>query len=148
MIELSSRFAGESDIQILTVFNRELIQAQKHRNNMDDTQLRERMQGWISSGEYKAVLFYSLKSSQQEIGYALFQERQEDIYLRQFLISTNYHRSGFGTLAFQTLKRDYWPPGKRITVETLSNNPRALGFWRSLGFHDYSIQLELEAEAQ
>tara|TARA_B100001939_G_scaffold149287_1_gene129172 strand:+ start:222 stop:668 length:447 start_codon:yes stop_codon:yes gene_type:complete len=145
--ELSSRFAGESDIQILTVFNRELIEAQKHRNSMDDNQLRKRMLGWLSSDEYKAVLFDLPESSQIEIGYALFQVRQEDIYLRQFLISQNFQRSGFGTKAFEMLKRDYWPQGKRVTVETLSNNPRALGFWRSLGFHKYSIQLELEAEA-
>ena len=114
---------------------------------MNNNQLRERMQGWISTQEYSAVLFDLPSASQKEIGYALFQERTEDIYLRQFLITQDFQRSGLGTIAFQILKKEYWPQAKRVTVETLSNNPRALGFWRSLGFQDYSVQLELEAEA-
>ena len=105
------------------------------------------MQGLLSTQEYSAVLFCHSNSSQEDIGYALFQERADDIYLRQFLITQDFQRSGFGTIAFQILKGEYWPQAKRVTVETLSNNQRALGFWHSLGFHDYSVQLELESEA-
>jgi ribosomal protein S18 acetylase RimI-like enzyme len=36
-----------------------------------------------------------------------------------------------------------WPKDKRITVEVLCQNEVGIGFWRAVGFTDYSLTLEI-----
>jgi hypothetical protein len=39
-----------------------------------------------------------------------------------------------------------WPPRKRLTVEVLTANVRAVAFWRSIGYKDYCLTLEIVPE--
>ncbi len=38
---------------------------------------------------------------------------------------------------------EVWPRDKRITVDVLCHNFGAIAFWKSVGFTDYSLSLEI-----
>ena len=40
------------------------------------------------------------------------------------------------------LSRHVFPPVARVRIEVLVSNLEAIGFWRSLGFADYSMTME------
>ena len=50
------RFATLADVRFLAELNHQLIRDEGHRNSMDVDQLAHRMYGWLSSGEYRAVI--------------------------------------------------------------------------------------------
>lgn len=102
-------------------------------------QLRERMKGWLQ-GEYKAVLFYSGKDN---LAYALYKEGDQGIYLRQLFVDRRHRRQGIGKQVVAVLRNQIWPTDRRLTVEVLTANQPALAFWRSVGFTDYSLTLEI-----
>jgi ribosomal protein S18 acetylase RimI-like enzyme len=41
------------------------------------------------------------------------------------------------------LRKDVWPQDVRLYLEVLTANQRGLAFWRSLGFADYAVTLEM-----
>jgi ribosomal protein S18 acetylase RimI-like enzyme len=41
------------------------------------------------------------------------------------------------------LRGEVFPVDKRLTVEVLTANTRAVAFWRAMGFADYSLTLEI-----
>lgn len=134
------RRAGEADIELLAHWNYQLILDEGHRNPMTEDQLTERMRGWLldDSPAYRAVLFLQ---GEQPVAYVVYAEAKE-IYLRQLFVDRTRRREGIGRQVVQLLLDEVLPPGKRITVSALSANPRAQGFWRAVGFCDYSITLE------
>jgi predicted acetyltransferase len=109
---------------------------------MDVRQLTERMAAWISS-EYKAVIF----SDVDPVGYALFKMEPNSIYLRQLFICRDKRRLGLGRQAFGILRSQIWPKDVRLTVEVLCSNVSATAFWRSVGFRDYFLALEIDPAA-
>lgn len=131
--------AKEEHLELLTQLNSALIQDEGHRNSMDVDQLKKRMSGWLGS-EYKAALFYD----ESVLGYALWREESEYIYLRQFFVVAEYRRRNIGSKAFALLQKCYWPKS-RIRLDVLVNNQRARKFWNSVGFNDYCITLEKNA---
>lgn len=133
------RFATESDLDFLAEWNRQLIRDEGHRNSMSVRQLRERMKGWIE-GEYKAVLFYTGKD---QVAYALYSESDQGIYLRQLFVDRRHRRQGLGKQVVTILREQIWPNDQRLTVEVLTANEPAVAFWRSAGFTDYSLTLEI-----
>ena len=52
-------------------------------------------------------------------------------------------RCGVGRRAFEMLRSTIWSPRKRLTLEVLSGNRGAQRFWRSLGYRDFAVTLEL-----
>jgi ribosomal protein S18 acetylase RimI-like enzyme len=38
---------------------------------------------------------------------------------------------------------EVWPRDKRVTVDVLCHNSGAIAFWKSVGFTDYSLSLEI-----
>jgi ribosomal protein S18 acetylase RimI-like enzyme len=42
-----------------------------------------------------------------------------------------------------TLHKAVWPREARLYLEVLTSNTRGLAFWRSLGFADYALTLEI-----
>jgi predicted acetyltransferase len=106
---------------------------------MTVTELQQRMRDWIS-GEYRAIIY---EDRGEVVAYALFREQPEEIYLRQ-LFSVRHRRSqGIGGRAIEILRSQVWPKTKRLTVEVLVANKRAVSFWRSVGFDDYALSLEI-----
>ncbi|HBF38386.1 MAG TPA: hypothetical protein DDW50_13850, partial [Firmicutes bacterium] len=120
MEEFKIRIASDEDLDLLAVFNQQLIEDEKHDNKMNIEQLRERMKEFLHS-EYKAYLF---EDDSKTIGYALVNHAQEPLYLRQFFICRDVRRQGYGKITFNQLldrlKTDI------IDIEVLSWNQRAV----------------------
>lgn len=120
--------------------NQQLIQDEGHRNRMSLDELEQRMGQWLG-GEYRAVLFHE---AEEPVAYALFQERDDEVYLRQLFVSRNRRRQGIGRCAVEILRSQVWPSNKRLIVEVLVANTSAVAFWRAVGYADYALTLEIE----
>jgi GNAT superfamily N-acetyltransferase len=142
---VTHRFATQHDYPLLAHLNRQLIEDERHRNRMSLEKLEERMRAWLA-GPYKAVLFDDANDGL--VGYALFRIDPEVVYLRHLFILRHFRRKGHGTAAVRILKEVIWPKDKRLTVEVLAANEPALNFWRSVGYRDYSVLLEIPPPEQ
>lgn len=136
---LQFRFATASDAELLAQWNHQLILDEGHRNRMTVPELADRMRGFLT-GEYKAVLFARDGS---DVAYALFRESPSEIYLRQLFVCRDFRRQGIGRAAVGLLRSQVWPSEKRQVVEVLVANEAAVAFWRSVGFVDYALTLEV-----
>lgn len=95
----------------------------------------------LLSEDYTATLF---EWGSQLVAYGLWRDEPQWVYLRQFFVTRGYRRRGIGSQAIRMLTSEVWPSGKRIRVDALIGNRPALEFWRSVGFVDYLITLEME----
>jgi GNAT superfamily N-acetyltransferase len=102
-------------------------------------ELEQRMRDWLS-GEYRAMIY---EEAGEVVAYALFREQPEEIYLRQLFVVRHRRSQGIGRRAVEILRSQIWPKGKRLTVEVLLANKRAVSFWRSVGYTDYALSLEI-----
>jgi GNAT superfamily N-acetyltransferase len=142
MPDITYRFAGEEDLDLLTQWNHHLILDEGQRNRLSFAQLRERMQKWIR-GEYRAVLF---ESNQIPVCYALYREDPDEIHLIQFFVEGKRRRKGIGHRCVDILRLQIWPSDKRLIVEALMKNESTIQFWRSIGFNAYRLTLEIMPE--
>ncbi len=136
---LACRPAEAADIPLLGQLNFQLIRDEGHRNPMTESQLQDRMRGWLDSGEYRAVLF---EADGTVVAYALYKPEDDYIYLRQFFVCRQFRRQGIGRQAMEMLRTKIWPVNTRLRVEVLANNHPARKFWESVGFLPHSITLE------
>ena len=136
---MTFRFATLADCPRLAELNHQLIQDEGHRNRMTVGELEQRMRGWIA-GEYRAVIF---EAGDEVVAYALFREQAEEIYLRQLFVVRHRRSQGIGRRAVEILRSQVWPKTRRLTVEVLTANQRAVSFWRSVGYTDYALSLEI-----
>jgi len=153
--------ATEFDLNLLAEWNHQLIRDEGHRNPMTVPELRQRMAGWLAldrgtkvesfqeagsaetrtiPAEYVSVIF---SRQGQPVAYALYRETRDEIYLRQFFVRRDMRRQGIGRRAFQFLREEIWSNSKRLTVEVLVANTAGTAFWRSLGYQDYCLMLEI-----
>ncbi len=123
---MTFRPATLDDCALLARLNHELIRDEGHRNPMTVPQLEQRMRGWIS-GEYRAIIY---EDGGEIVAYALFREQPEEIYLRQLFVVRHLRSQGIGRWAVDILRSQIWPKTKRLTVEVLVANTRAVSFWR------------------
>ena len=133
------RPAGPSDCALLAELNHQLIRDEGHRNPMTVPQLEERMRGWLAN-DYRAILY---EDGGKVVAYALFREDPQEIYLRQLFVVRDRRREGLGRWAVEILREEVWPKHKRLTVEVLVANNAGVAFWRSVGYLDYSLTLEI-----
>lgn len=139
---MTHRIATLDDCQLLAGMNHLLLEDEKHRNRfMTLPQLEERMRGFLS-GEYRGVIF---EDGGEVVAYALYREQAEEIYLRQLFVARHRRRQGHGRRAVETLRSEIWPRNKRLTVDVLLHNTVAIAFWRSVGYKDYLLGLEIPA---
>lgn len=136
---MKHRLATPDDAVLLGELNHQLIRDEGHRNPMSAHELGERMQRWIIS-EYRAILF---ERDSKIAAYALYREEDELVYLRQFFVQRTLRRSGVGKTCMEILFSEVWPQNKRINVDVLSQNRGGISFWRSVGFSDYCLTLEI-----
>jgi len=132
------RIANSNDIAELGRLNYQLIRDEGHRNPMTETQLSNRMDGWMTDG-YSASIF---EDRARTVAYALYREDTDGIYLRQFFVEAESRRLGVGKSCMKILCDKVWPPNKRLTVDVLVGNTTATSFWRAIGFTDYCLTLE------
>jgi GNAT superfamily N-acetyltransferase len=137
------REATLRDCHCLAELNHQLIRDEGHRNPMTVPELEQRMRGWLSS-EYRAVIY---EEEAEIVAYALFREQAQEIYLRQLFVVRHRRSQGVGRRAVEVLRTQIWPKNKRLTVEVLVANERAMNFWRSVGYTDYSLTLEIVPES-
>lgn len=138
---LTHREATVQDVEQLATMNRQLIEDEKHPRNilMTMPQLQERMRGFLAD-DYHAILF---ERDGRAVAYALYRDRGDSIYLRQFFVARDCRREGLGRKAMSILRGQVWPAGRRLTVEVLVSNHTGLCFWRAVGYRDYCIELEI-----
>jgi GNAT superfamily N-acetyltransferase len=137
-MNLAWRYASESDLGLLGEWKHQLIQDEDHRNSMNVSELGDRMKGWLAS-EYRAVVF----SDPDPVAYALFKSEPTLIYLRQLFVRRDKRREGIGRAAFALLQDEIWQRSIRLTVDVLCSNQSAIAFWRSVGYKDYFLTLEI-----
>lgn len=140
MNDLKYRFATQEDVLLLANMNQQLIRDEGHRNKMTLPQLQDRMSVWLQ-GEYTAVIF---NKGKETVGYALYRNDPEWIYLRQLFVKTEVRRKGVGRTVISWLKKNAWKEAKIIRVEALIDNPEGISFWKAVGFKDYCVTLEME----
>jgi ribosomal protein S18 acetylase RimI-like enzyme len=136
---LEYHIANETNLDILAQWNHQLIRDEGHRNQMTVSQLRDRMREWLS-GDYTAVIF---DKDGKTVAYALFRENENEIYLRQLFVKREKRHQGIGKEAVRILKEGIWTKSKRLTVDVLSGNKQGIAFWRSVGYKDYCLTLEI-----
>lgn len=136
---LQYRRATLADVPLLAEWNRQLVQDEGHRNRMTLPELEERMRGFLE-GEYTAILF---EQEGVPVAYALYRQDADSLYLRHFFVERSRRRQGIGRQAMALLRGEIWPPDARVTVEVLVHNRAVHAFWRSVGFQDYAVTLEL-----
>lgn len=134
------RRAGIDDAETLARMNHQLIRDEGHRNPMDVIQLTDRVRQWLNGG-YSAVLF---ESQQTAIGYALFRQEPDYVYLRQSFVRPEYRRQGIGRNAIHWLWQSAWSDTNRLRIDVLVGNTIGREFWASVGFRDYCITMEAE----
>ena len=138
---MNYRTATLADIETLAELNHQLIADEGADNPWSVPQLAERMAEWLE-GRYRAVLF---EEGGAPVAYALYRDDGESIYLRQFFVTRERRRTGVGRDAIARLVNEVFPPGKRVVVEVLAKNARAMAFWHAMGFVDYFMTLERPA---
>lgn len=134
------RLATPDDIPLLAQMNAALRQDEQSRYQPDIGQIEARMWQLLQDEGYSAVLFANDDSM---VAYALYRPVESGIHLRQFYVSREHRRQGFGRQAIDLLRREVWPPDARITLDVLTHNHTAYQFWTALGFAEYAITLEL-----
>jgi GNAT superfamily N-acetyltransferase len=132
------RPATAADAPTLARMNQQLIRDERHRNPMNFAQLQDRMAARLAA-EYQAILF----ENTDPIGYALYRHESDHVYLRHFFIDPGSRRRGIGAAAFRWLQQNPWKSIPRIRIDVLAANPIGQAFWRSLGFTDYCLTMEL-----
>ncbi len=138
--ELKFRFAIEGDVPWLAKMNQELIQDEGHRNKMTLPELEQRMSAFLRN-EYDAVI---ASFRQNDIGYALYKQDPEWLYLRQIFIIKTMRRKGLGRRFIEWLKNNPRSDCKRIRTDVLVANIVDIDFWKAVGFKEYLITLEME----
>lgn len=134
------RFAKPEDAELLAPLNAQLIRDEGHRNPMTVPQLAVRMSSWLRGG-YEAVLFEDTGVMK---GYALFRREAEHVYLRQLFVRPEFRRQGIGREAIGWLWLNAWQGVPRLRIDVLIGNGDGQAFWRSVGFHDYCLTMEME----
>jgi GNAT superfamily N-acetyltransferase len=140
---MTFRAATLDDCPQLAELNHQLIQDEGYRNQMTVPELEQRMRAWIS-GEYRGIIY---EDGGEVVAYALYREQPEEIYLRQLFVVRHRRSQGIGRKAVEILRSQVWPKTRRLTVEVLVANKRAVRFWRSIGYADYSLLLEIPPNA-
>ena len=141
-LNLCFRSASAGDAALLAVMNQQLIRDEQHRNSMKLAELEQRMREWLES-DYEAVI---CEAGAETAGYALFRAEPEWIYLRQFFVREQHRRKGVGRRMFRHLESQWKARAKRIRLEVLVGNDRAIAFWHAVGLRDYCLTLEADLD--
>ncbi len=138
------RTATDDDVEVLAAMNADLIVDEGHRNEMNVAQLADRMRGWLE-GEYECTIF---EDDRGVVGYVLSRHDADHVNVRQLFVRRDCRRGGEGGAAIAWLRSNRWRDVPRLRIEVLTGNDRGISFWRSLGFEDYALTMELEADVE
>jgi GNAT superfamily N-acetyltransferase len=134
------RYAEEADAPFLADINRQLIEDEWDGGGMSLERLEARMLRWIREDDYQAVLFLEEGDT---VAYSMVSVDEDSAYIRHFFVLKDHRGKGVGRRAIQVLLEKVIPPYARVTLDVLASNHTGHGFWRSQGFHDYAIRMEM-----
>jgi len=117
------------DVQLLAKLNKLFIEEEDPEIHVSLPHLEDRMLSYINS-EYNAFFF---QHDDKTVGYALCSKSKTPMYLRQFYISNNERRKGYGKEAFTQLL-EYLSINQN-DIDVYAWNDSGVAFWRSLGFN-------------
>jgi ribosomal protein S18 acetylase RimI-like enzyme len=129
--------ATVADCQVLAEMNKRLIIDEGHSNPMNIPELKERMIKFIEN-EYNC---YLILSEQTVVGYCLFRDDIDYIYIRQLYVKDEYRKQGYGRQCLEELKKTEWK-NRKLRIEVMSHNSNGIAFWKRVGFVDYCIVME------
>lgn len=135
---LNYRHATEHDCLLLAELNQQLIHEEGHRHRMTISELKQRLSGWLA-GEHRAIIFETHGSL---AAYVLFLEQAEQITVLQLFVMPAHRGKGLDRRAVELLHEEVWAPSKRMSVDVLTSNAKAVAFWRSFGYGDHALTLE------
>ena len=136
--DLRLRNATITDSVELAQLNRQLIGDEGHRNVMSLAELQDRMATWLQ-GEYAAVI---AEREGDIVGYALFRESIDHLYLRQLFVSEAARRQGVGRAIVEWVRQHADGGDNRLRIDVLIGNEPAIAFWHAMGFKAYCITME------
>jgi GNAT superfamily N-acetyltransferase len=140
---LDYRIATLDDVPLLASMNLQLVRDEHHRNaSMTLDEMKERMYEFLA-GRYTAVLF---EDNHEPVAYALYCPEGDYIYLRQLFVARDRRRQGVGRKAVEILRERILPRDKRIVLDVLLVNAPGIAFWKSAGFKEYAVEMELLPE--
>jgi GNAT superfamily N-acetyltransferase len=137
---MNYRFAMPADTPILARMNQQLIQDERNRRPASLDELGRSMAAFLADG-HAAILF---ENNDEPAGYALYKREEDCIFIRHFFVTPDLRRKGAGRRAFHWLQTNAWQDRPRVRLDVLVVNAAGIAFWRSLGFTDYSLTMELE----
>src|SRR5690606_2306743 len=115
----------ESDILDLVEMNSCLIVDEGHTYRLSQDQLVQRMLAWISDG-YVYRIFRTANG--EAIGYALWRDQSDHLFLRQFYIKVTFRRRGYGSHIFHSMRNGPWKQWSSVRLDVLDRNDRARKF--------------------
>ena len=123
------------DVPLLAKLNKLFFEEEKSETNLSLPHLEARMSSYLSS-HFGAFLF---REGEKIVGYALCDKSKTPVYLRQFYISRDERRKGYGRQAFRLLldKLDI----QDADIEVYHWNDIGSAFWSSLGFDTQSNRI-------
>ena len=134
------RLAVDTDAPLLAEINRQLIEDEWGGGGMPLEHLERRMRRWIEEGEYTAVIFLEEGAT---VAYSLVSIDEDSAYIRHFFVLHEHRGRGAGRRAIRILLGEIIPRDVRVTLDVLASNSVGHQFWRSVGFGDYAIRMEL-----
>lgn len=137
---MNHRPANENDLELLAIWNKQLIEDEGHDNSMTIAQLRERMSEWLKA-DYQVIVFSKTSAPS---AYVVFRDSDDHIYLRQFFVDRAQRRCGIGNEAVAILKNYILPHTKRVRLEVMASNRQGLAFWEACGFGTRYIGMEVK----
>ena len=124
------RIGSIDDIEELVIMNIALRTDEEIDNVMTNSEVKERMVGFITGKEYKA---YILEINEKSIvGYGLIDITRNPIYLRQLFIKKEYRNKGFGKLIINEIMKIN--NSNSIDIEVMYWNEEAIKFYDNIGF--------------
>ena len=140
--DVAVRRARQQDVPRLAVWNAQLIRDERNDQAAPDHEIEPRLREWLAK-DYVACVF---EADSTAFGYAIFRDLPDCVHLRHFFVEAAFRRRGLGRRAFELL-REMFPRGKRVLVEVLVGNMAAAAFWKSVGFGERYLGLQLDPPA-
>jgi len=135
---ITVRRARDDELGRIAAWNAELIRDEGNDNGQSLPEIEHHLREWFAN-DYHACIF---EADGTPFGYAIFRELGECTHLRHFFVTPQHRRHGFGRQAFARL-REKFPSDKRVLVEVLTGNDAGRAFWKSVGFAERYVGLQL-----
>lgn len=129
--------AGLASVAELAELNRQLIQDEGHPNPMNVSELAERMANWLR-GDYEG---YLARAGGRTLGYCVYREAPEHLYLRQLFVVRAHRGHGIATKLLDWLYANVWA-GKPVRLDVFTHNSDAVAFYRAYVFHVAVLRME------